>query len=480
VVAVALLGVAVVAIVPIYDEIRERQAAQDRARENLLLTSRLAAQTEAERHGHMRDLLFFTSQFMRVVNAIPEPRNELVLADCQLALAGVTAELPQITGVRLSKPNGDLICSSLQPALPSPNIGDLPFFRRAVDQDEFAVGDFLVGSVSGRPVQPFAMPVHDQAGTIIAVLNTALWLDTDDPLVVAENVPEGAEITLIDRRGIVLRSTKYAPGDQYGSLGTVDDLRDSTLIESDVGGDTIHGVTRITAPDQTRTLAVVSISERALLPSVLDDLVPSMAAIVVLALITGAAIWLLIERLLGQPVKQLVHASERIAGGDLSARVDVRDGTELQVLAERFNLMGDQLESRAAALEEALAVSFSASSPTNSARRSPSSSATPASSRPAPQHWTRRHARARSKTSSPRATASTASSTTCWSSPASIAASGPKLNPCTSAASCALPLRNSRSTYVAASPFTTRTPTPGSSPMTATSSRSSPISSRTP
>jgi HD-GYP domain-containing protein (c-di-GMP phosphodiesterase class II) len=63
-------------------------------------------------------------------------------------------------------------------------------------------------------------------------------------------------------------------------------------------------------------------------------------AFALLALIVGT----IAARLLTSPIANLSAAAERIAGGDLSTRVETRNITEIGVLGESFNTMSDKLE----------------------------------------------------------------------------------------------------------------------------------------
>ena len=349
---VALAAIAIITVVPIVDEIRERDKAEEEGRDSIARASRLAAQAENQRYEYVRELLVLAAQYSRVTNAI-ENRQALAIIDCQLALEGVSRELPDTAGLRLSEADGSYICANAEPAPASQNISDRLFFREAIERDGFAVGQFEEGRVGGRPVLGFALPLRDAGGQVNAVLSTGLWLDTADPLVVEENVPPESMISLLDYNGTVLRSTSLTPGDRFDQFDDISDAgREPRLITID--GE-VHAVTRVTPLGQTGVYALVSIPEGALAPPLYEDLLPNLLVILAVALIASLVLWVLIDRLLGRPVQRLTAASEQLTAGELSARVDVRDGTELQQLADTFNTMASELETRTGALQEAIA-----------------------------------------------------------------------------------------------------------------------------
>jgi signal transduction histidine kinase len=80
----------------------------------------------------------------------------------------------------------------------------------------------------------------------------------------------------------------------------------------------------------------------------------------VLLLLAGAVISLVasvfLARRMVQPVRALQLGAERIGAGDLSQRIDVRTGDELEDLAGRFNTMTSQLQDSYADLEKKVQV----------------------------------------------------------------------------------------------------------------------------
>ena len=74
-----------------------------------------------------------------------------------------------------------------------------------------------------------------------------------------------------------------------------------------------------------------------------------------LGLIAAIVSGFVLARRLARPIVELQRGADRIAGGDLSARIDVRTGDELEALAHEFNRMADQLQGYTAGLEQRVA-----------------------------------------------------------------------------------------------------------------------------
>ncbi|MBI4178432.1 HAMP domain-containing protein [bacterium] len=76
------------------------------------------------------------------------------------------------------------------------------------------------------------------------------------------------------------------------------------------------------------------------------------ALIIFLALLGGGLIALFIDWRLRRSLRSLLHVTREMSHGDLSRRVDIRTGDELQTLGESFNQMADALAKSRAELEK--------------------------------------------------------------------------------------------------------------------------------
>jgi signal transduction histidine kinase len=148
-------------------------------------------------------------------------------------------------------------------------------------------------------------------------------------------------ISVIDTEAPVPRDFSTRPEiesalDGYRSVGT----RASETLDVDLlyvavpsaSGGVVHGAVRLTLP--------TSEVDRRILRFWL-----SLAAVGVVVLLTVTAISWRISRSVVRPVRALTDAAERLAAGDLRARIDVGDApAELGQLAASFNGMADRLE----------------------------------------------------------------------------------------------------------------------------------------
>ncbi len=143
-------------------------------------------------------------------------------------------------------------------------------------------------------------------------------------------VKEWQEANRQIQSGLVPFSADYG-GTQYHMIGAYSTVR--------FGDQTPFGV--ITMQDERKALASVGeMRSQTWLISL---------ALAFIALVVGT----FAARSLTSPLLKLSAAAKRIAGGDLSTRIESRNVTEIGVLGESFNIMSDKLEEHIASLARA-------------------------------------------------------------------------------------------------------------------------------
>jgi signal transduction histidine kinase len=75
-------------------------------------------------------------------------------------------------------------------------------------------------------------------------------------------------------------------------------------------------------------------------------------ALLGLGLLLAAAAGTVLARRMVVPIRRLQLGAERLGSGELDHRIDIRTGDEIEVLADRFNRMGAQLQDSYATLEQ--------------------------------------------------------------------------------------------------------------------------------
>jgi two-component system, cell cycle sensor histidine kinase and response regulator CckA len=241
------------------------------------------------------------------------------------------------------------------------NFSDRPWFERAVRTRDFAVGDYQVGQLTGKRVIVGAWPVVDETGKVVSVLAAGLDVTWLNQVAATAQLPPGAVLFLVDRRGVVV--ARYpegagVPGQGLGEKALTAEMRRAAEGTVDVADE--EGVARIYAFTAVRgrvetglRLAVGIPRERAYGAVERLQLRHVLALLMVMALTLGAA-WFAAERFVLRRVKSLLDATRRLAAGDPAARTRLPYGHgELSDLARAFDEMASAVQAREAERAEA-------------------------------------------------------------------------------------------------------------------------------
>src|SRR4051812_38776577 len=123
-------------------------------------------------------------------------------AACSIFLAEVLAKSPQFTGILTINPDGSLFCDSLGTGRVL-DLRDRDYFRRAQKTSDSVVIEPVFGRLTNMAVLQIAYPTRDDQRRLRFVLLASLDLSK---LVYeqAGNLPQGAEVLLVDGKGTVL------------------------------------------------------------------------------------------------------------------------------------------------------------------------------------------------------------------------------------------------------------------------------------
>ena len=267
---------------------------------------------------------------------------------CVAGLAPLLEREPVFVNMGAVDGDGRMFCS----AAPQPgpiDLSDRVFYREALRTGGLGVGEYVVSRVLGTGAVGFAYPVR-VGGEVAAVAYASLAVTQLQRELDALDVPAGAEVAVLDRRGVTISARPN------GSRWTgrpfepriVEALKRAagpTTLPGTDGSERVFALRSVTAPDGTVAMHVIagiptgallgpvhSVSRRALFASLL-----------VAAVALGAAV-LLAEFMLVRRLRRLASASQRIAAGDWSAPTGLPRGRdELGLLARSFDDMARSL-----------------------------------------------------------------------------------------------------------------------------------------
>lgn len=257
-------------------------------------------------------------------------------------------------------PAGDVLVSLPRSAGPM-NLSDRGWFREAVGQRRFAVGDYQVGQLTKAAVLVAAWPVVNAEGTLVSVITAALDIDWLNEVAADTQVPAGGVQLLVDRQGRVI--ARYPEGD--GWIGRY--LPNATLSAGMKGQ--AEGVVEASDPDavariyaftpvrgraNTNLRVVVGVPREAAYAAVNRLQARQLGLLALVMVVTLVGAWIGAERGVLRRVASLLDATRKLAAGDRSVRTSLPYGHgELGDLARAFDEMAGALETRQAERDRA-------------------------------------------------------------------------------------------------------------------------------
>lgn len=194
-VAVAALAPAVAILA--YNEFAARRLVAQQVGVEALEANRQAS-SEIERiFEGVRALLIATSAIPAVRTAEADPEA------CKDSLASVVTAAPWIRTILVINPAGRLVCDTLGTSSTN-NFADRTYFQRALQGDDFFVGEYTDSRLSSSPILPVSIPLRDRNGAITGVLSTAIRLDWFNERMRERGIGAGNALTVADRDGVIV------------------------------------------------------------------------------------------------------------------------------------------------------------------------------------------------------------------------------------------------------------------------------------
>ncbi|NMF88200.1 response regulator [Aromatoleum petrolei] len=282
--------------------------------------------------------------------------GNLPFEQCAALLARAHSVLPEFLALSVAAPEGPVRCGS-RPLASAITAAGRPYFQRALETREFAVGEFQIGRATGRPSINLAYPLTGDGVAVTAVLIAPMSTAAFAEFVTDTRLPANARLTLIDRTGTVV-SRSGEDGERWVGrqlpeaplirevLARGEGLADLKGLD---GNFRLHAFAPVRSRQEPVFYAIVGIDREDLVADAWVRLAQRMgwlALIVVLALAAAAASS---RRMIVHPVQSLTTMAGRLRTGDLAARSGLAHSPdELGQLAHAF-------DDSTAALQDALA-----------------------------------------------------------------------------------------------------------------------------
>lgn len=337
----------------LYTGLEERLMQRTQVEENVLRLTRLAAGDLVQAVEGARQLLIGLAQLPEV-----RPTNSMV---CSALFATLVKKYPYYANLGGIDEKGNLFCTA-RPSSDKVDLSNSPYFRHALEADNFTMSGYRIDEVTGNAVITFGYPVYDAMNTMKAVVFVDLDLTWFKQLDVEAQLPTGAALIVIDSSGTIL--ARYPEPEKWvgkrlpedGINQTLSSGSEETTIETSGldGIPRLYGMTRVSAASGKSLYISIGVSKKAAFAPVNRVFMRNLVGIALVGVLALIATWFGGELFILRRLDSLVNATKRLARGDLAARIGPAYGQdEISMLARSFDEMADSLETRTTDLNRA-------------------------------------------------------------------------------------------------------------------------------
>ena len=360
---VRLLALVLLAILPalglvLYTAIDQRRSAMKEATASAQRIVRLAAAAQKQYIETSRQLLTTLAQLREVRPERAEEAEALfrTLLPVHMIYANIGA----------LDPDGYVFASAI-PVTNRVYLGDRSYFKIARDTQKFAIGEFQLGRITGKPTLNMAHPIRARFdGQFHGVVFLALDLNWLNQLAAKAELPDGSTLTVIDRDAHIL--VRYSiPESDRNWVGESLKSNPGVMKFLKSGGESVmvatglDGVKRLyTSTPLNRTQGIadahvfVGIPVKVAYAFANHTLAQNLIILGIVSVLALAAAWIAGDVFVLRHVRGLVAAAKKMRLGTLSARSGVEHGPgEIGELAQSFDEMAAALEQQVGELQRA-------------------------------------------------------------------------------------------------------------------------------
>jgi len=298
-----------------------------------------------------REVIAGAQGFLQVLAALPEIA-EGVPARCQARLKTAHLNSQGYANIGVTDGKGTLQCDALN-STPE-NFAYRKWFQEAVRLQHFAVGDYIIGRLSGRPVLVVATPIPQGSPDPSRVVYVAINVDWMERLLAEAKLPAGMKFSVMDGQGVVLARFPRAEG-KVGKPSTVAEI--TKVIRSGGSGGVGQGISAdgeerlfavdraLGSPGGTGVYVSACIPKSQVLAESNRALTRQLAVLGLLTLAIFVFAWFATGIVVQRRIRLLIEAAGLFEHGDLTIRATVGRGAgELNELERAFNDMAASVE----------------------------------------------------------------------------------------------------------------------------------------
>lgn len=362
VLAVVLLTMLPAFILIIFNTIDERQRAIELTRQGALSTVRLIAAQQSQ-------LIANTRQVMEVI-AGAEGLSNSDPATCETYLNRIFQSTQGYRGLSVARPNGDVYCMApSRPMTQTLNTAHRSYFQKVLATQDFAIGDFQVGAITGTPNISFGYPILRPDGAVGGVVWAAWSIERLNDLAQNWQLPPGTSVVLMDSQGtVVTRFPQWQDwvGKQFldrplfqhmqaKTEGTVripglDDV-DRWFAFTTVSADPANP-SGVVDPSSSVLYLAAGYSDAVFMEDVNGRLLLSLSALGLLSVLGLTIAYGMTDWMIGRRAREMMVITRELQRGNWAAHTNMtlQDG-ELGELGRTLDEMADALQQRDASLQ---------------------------------------------------------------------------------------------------------------------------------
>jgi diguanylate cyclase (GGDEF)-like protein len=304
-----------------------------------------AARSGAERQG---DVIAEAKALLRMAVELPAAAAGTGSA-CHEAFKRVDDEVPWLTSLAVFGRDGFPICSSADQVVRK-SFADRSYFQEAVATGDFALSDYIIGRVTGKPVIILALPRMD-SGVAETVLIAAIDLAWMSAIAAETGSSLSAEVLLIDKGSTVLAAYPDPEArvgrnlrEQSPFISALQEAESSSSLMSLEGKTYIVGHAPL---KDTKAVLAVMLPLDSVIGEANRQARSEIGKILLSGILSFLVIWLGGELLVVRPIQSLARGAALLGSGELATRIPTEGlAPELKRLGESFNAMAVQLRER--------------------------------------------------------------------------------------------------------------------------------------
>ena len=343
IVLIVLMTLVPMAII-VYTAVKQEQHDIDEA---IDITSSIAKQV----HNDQKVLLAGAEQLAATVSVLPIVKQHDAAAVGSL-LAELVKANSQIANIIIVDRTGALWASAI-PSTSRLYFGDRRYFREALVSGRISSGEYDVGKILQSPLLSFGFPIKDRSGDVSDVIGIVFTLDRYSQLYSAEYASPVSSILLADHKGTILYSsvdsTLAGKQDRPDLFNRMFSGPDEGKFEAagNLGVRRVFSYKKLWLKGETTPYMYIrtGLNKDYVQAKARKDLMFGIGSLLPAMLIMlGMAIWFCKRNVLNK-ISALLDATQRIAHGDLTARIPEHiSGGELGELGWAFNDMAERLQ----------------------------------------------------------------------------------------------------------------------------------------